>query len=49
MALSRLASRDRLSFSKLREVKDLPHLIEVQTDSLQAAIARVSVTVRVAV
>ena len=33
--MSRLASRDRLSFSKLREVKDLPHLIEVQTDSFR--------------
>jgi DNA-directed RNA polymerase subunit beta len=31
--LARLASRERLSFSKLREVKDLPNLIEVQTDS----------------
>ncbi|MFM8237349.1 MAG: DNA-directed RNA polymerase subunit beta, partial [Actinomycetota bacterium] len=35
MALSRLASRDRLTFSKLREVKDLPNLIEVQTDSFR--------------
>ncbi len=26
-------SRERLSFSKLREVKELPNLIEVQTDS----------------
>ena len=33
MTLARLASRERLSFSKLREVKDLPNLIEVQTDS----------------
>ena len=31
--MARLASRERLSFSKLREVKDLPNLIEVQTDS----------------
>jgi DNA-directed RNA polymerase subunit beta len=31
--LARLASRERFSFSKLREVKDLPNLIEVQTDS----------------
>jgi len=35
VALSRVASRDRLSFSKLREVKDLPNLIEVQTDSFR--------------
>jgi DNA-directed RNA polymerase subunit beta len=33
--LARLASRERLSFSKLREVKDLPNLIEVQTDSFR--------------
>ena len=33
MTLARLASRERFSFSKLREVKDLPNLIEVQTDS----------------
>ncbi len=31
--MARLASRERFSFSKLREVKDLPNLIEVQTDS----------------
>ena len=31
--MARLASRERLSFSKLREVKDLPNLIEVQTES----------------
>jgi DNA-directed RNA polymerase subunit beta len=35
VTLSRLASRERLSFSKLREVKDLPNLIEVQTDSFR--------------
>ena len=35
VTLARLASRDRLSFSKLREVKDLPNLIEVQTDSFR--------------
>jgi DNA-directed RNA polymerase subunit beta len=35
VALARLASRERLSFSKLREVKDLPNLIEVQTDSFR--------------
>jgi DNA-directed RNA polymerase subunit beta len=35
VTLARLASRERLSFSKLREVKDLPNLIEVQTDSFQ--------------
>ncbi len=33
--MARLASRERLSFSKLREVKDLPNLIEVQTDSFR--------------
>jgi DNA-directed RNA polymerase subunit beta len=33
--LARLASRERLSFSKLREVKELPNLIEVQTDSFR--------------
>ncbi len=33
--MTRLASRERLSFSKLREVKDLPNLIEVQTDSFR--------------
>jgi DNA-directed RNA polymerase subunit beta len=33
VTLARLASRERLSFSKLREVKDLPNLIEVQSDS----------------
>jgi len=33
--LARLASRSRLSFSKLREVRDLPNLIEVQTDSFR--------------
>src|ERR1700750_2749640 len=32
---ARLASRERLSFSKLREVKELPNLIEVQTDSFR--------------
>jgi DNA-directed RNA polymerase subunit beta len=35
VTLARLASRERLSFSKLREVKDLPNLIEVQTDSFR--------------
>ena len=35
MTLARLASRERLSFSKLREVKELPNLIEVQTDSFR--------------
>src|SRR5256884_1572346 len=35
VTLTRLASRERLSFSKLREVKDLPNLIEVQTDSFR--------------
>ena len=35
MTLARLASRSRLSFSKLREVRDLPNLIEVQTDSFR--------------
>ena len=33
--MARLASRERLSFSKLREVKELPNLIEVQTDSFR--------------
>ena len=33
--MARLASRERLSFSKFREVKDLPNLIEVQTDSFR--------------
>ncbi|HEX5615123.1 MAG TPA: hypothetical protein VFZ83_08200, partial [Acidimicrobiia bacterium] len=33
--MARLASRSRLSFSKLREVRDLPNLIEVQTDSFR--------------
>ena len=28
-------SRERLSFSKLREVKELPNLIEFQTDSFR--------------
>src|SRR6201989_862745 len=32
---ARLASRERLSFSKRREVKELPNLIEVQTDSFR--------------
>src|SRR5256714_245393 len=35
VTLAGLASRERLSFSKLREVKDLPNLIEVQTDSFR--------------
>src|SRR5271154_6488620 len=35
VTLARLASRERLSFSKLREVKELPNLIEVQTDSFR--------------
>jgi len=35
VTLARLASRERLSFSKLREVKDLPNLIEVQTESFR--------------
>ena len=34
MTLARLA-RERVSFGKLREVKDLPNLIEVQTESFQ--------------
>ena len=33
LSLSRTASRDRVSFGKLREVRDLPNLIGVQTDS----------------
>src|SRR5262245_60669503 len=33
--LARLASRERFSFGKLREVKDLPNLIEVQTQSFE--------------
>ena len=33
--MARPASRERFSFGKLREVKELPHLIEVQTDSFQ--------------
>src|SRR6201989_2797978 len=35
VTLARLASRERLSFSKLREVKDLPNLIEVQRESFE--------------
>ena len=35
MTLARRASRERVSFGKLREVKDLPNLIEVQTESFQ--------------
>jgi DNA-directed RNA polymerase subunit beta len=33
--LARLASRERFSFGKLREVKELPNLIEVQTRSFE--------------
>src|SRR3954469_19000203 len=35
VTLARLASRERLTFPKLREVKELPNLIEVQTDSFR--------------
>ena len=34
MTLARLA-RERVSFGNLREVKDLPNLIEVQTESFE--------------
>ena len=33
--MARLASRERVSFGRLREVKELPNLIAVQTESFQ--------------